>query len=210
MINKDLDKEIKKFVRWSRKVGYYGLAKCSSGNLSHRLNDSTILVTETRSWLSELKPKQVIQFDPIERKVIQGGKPTGELPLHLAIFAQNPEVSTVLHFQSPAATALACWQVNEINYNVIIEVPIYIGSIAHIPYIMPGSEELAIAVAGASISAGIIQLQNHGQVAVGKNYKDAFQKAVFFELACNIIISGNKEMNYLSPEQINMLSNYRK
>lgn len=210
MINKDLDNEIEKFVHWARKVGNYGLVKCSSGNLSHRLKDGTLLVSETRSWLNELKPKQVVHFEPIERIVIQGGKPTGELPLHLAIFTQNTEVNTVLHFQSPAATALACRQLIEINYNVIIEVPIYIGNVAHVPYIMPGSEELAHAVAEASILAGIIQLQNHGQVAIGKNYKDAFQKAVFFELACNIILHGDKELNYLLPEQINMLSNYRK
>ena len=32
-------------------------------------------------------------------------------------------------------------------------------------------------------------LKNHGLVTVGKNFDDAIQKAVFFELACRILLT---------------------
>jgi ribulose-5-phosphate 4-epimerase/fuculose-1-phosphate aldolase len=32
-------------------------------------------------------------------------------------------------------------------------------------------------------------LKNHGLVSVGKDFNDAIQKAVFFEMACRIILT---------------------
>ena len=33
-------------------------------------------------------------------------------------------------------------------------------------------------------------LRNHGQVVVGKSLDDAIQRAVFFELACTVLVLG--------------------
>lgn len=204
-----LDTQIKKFVKWSRKVGKYNLVKCSSGNLSHRLDDHHILVSQSRSWLGELDENEVVIVKLPEGDVIHGGKPTGELPLHIHTLIENPSIHTVLHFQSPAATALACRSEKIENYNVIIEVPIYVGKVATLPFIMPGSLELAKAVAQASKSAGIIQLSNHGQIATGRSYKEAFQKAVFFELSCSVILKNQGNISLLNDESIKNLNGYR-
>lgn len=204
-----LDKELGKFVKWARRAGKYNLASCSSGNLSHRPDENTILVSRSRSWLSNLKTDEVVVINSVNGEILTGGKPTGELPLHLAVLNSNPGINTVLHFQSPCATALACRKSQPVDYNVIIEVPIYIGNIVHVPYIMPGSQQLGEAVANAFTSAGIVQLQNHGQVVTGKNYREAIQKAVFFELACRIILSNNTDIRVLQQDQISKLTGYR-
>ena len=61
-------------------------------------------------------------------------------------------------------------------------------------YLPPGSQELAEAVTGA-FADGTTQmaiLKNHGLVTVGKDFDDAIQKAVFFELACRILLTNSK------------------
>lgn len=204
-----LEKEVKKFVKWARRAGKYNLVSCSSGNLSHRIDDNTILISQSRSWLGNLKESNVVVLNFKDGEILSGKRPTGELPLHLAILNSNVELNTVLHFQSPAATALACRKAAPLNYDVIIEMPIYIGKVVHIPFLMPGSTELGEAVAEALQSAGIVQLQNHGQVVAGRNYREAIQKAVFFELACSILIKNNSDILPLINDSIIKLGGYR-
>lgn len=204
-----LVEERKRFAYWARKAGKYDLARCSSGNLSHRLNDDTLLVSESRSWLSNLRANQVTLINLIDNSVVEGKKPSGELPLHLAVMSNRKDVKTILHCQSPAATTLACQNINHIDYNVIIEIPIYIGNIKHVPFIMPGSQALADAVANASKEADIIQMTNHGQVIIGNDYEEVIQKAVFFELACNIILNNRLNHISLNSQNIDVLKNYR-
>ncbi len=204
----DLQIQLKKFAKWAQKAGKYGLVKCSSGNLSHRLKDGNLLVSESRSWLGELKNDQITLIDGLYGTTIKGNKPTGELPLHLAIMKRNLNVNTILHCQSPAATALSCMD-KAVDYNVIIEVPIYIGNIIHIPFIMPGSLELADQVAEASMNATVIQMQNHGQVVIGAGYREVIQRAVFFELACSIILQLKSQHTTLSSQNIEHLKGYR-
>lgn len=198
---------LKEFRDTARAVGKYGIATCSSGNLSHLTSTGEILVSQSKSWLSDLKYNQIVVLNE-NHEIIKGEKPTGELPLHLAIYRENKTINTVLHCQSPYATTLACMNQIDIDYNAIIEVPIYIGKVATVPFIMPGSVELADAVSKESTKACVIQLSNHGQVICGKSYRDVLQKAVFFELACKIIIGTDLKHKPLTQEHIIQLQDY--
>ncbi|HLN53404.1 MAG TPA: class II aldolase/adducin family protein [Lentimicrobium sp.] len=201
--------QYRKFVKWANRIGNAGLIECSSGNLSHRIDAESILVSESRRWLSKIKATQIVKIALEDGAILSGNKPTGELPLHLAVLRRNPKINTVLHCQSPAATALACRNPEIVNYNVIIEVPIYIGTVTHLPFIMPGSQELGDAVSAASMKSSVIQLMNHGQVITGKSYKEVYQKAVFFEMACKIILFNSDQYNTLTFEQCEVLKGYR-
>ncbi|MDL2326697.1 class II aldolase/adducin family protein, partial [Bacteroidales bacterium OttesenSCG-928-A14] len=108
------------------------------------------------------------------------------------------------------ATAVSCMKRKPENFNVIAEVPCYCGKeIAVIPYYRPGSPELAKAVAAALKDHDTALLTNHGQVVCGKNFDDAFQKAVFFELACGIIIrNGIGNYTTLSEKEVEDLEVY--
>lgn len=209
MIEAGLLQQLKQFAYWARQAGKYNLAKCSSGNMSQRLDDGTILISESRAWLSNLKLSQIAHVNLSDRKANNQKVPSGELPLHLSILHARTDVNTILHCQSESATALACRDEIITDYNIIIEVPIYIGNVRHLPFLMPGSEDLAQAVAKASMEADLIQLQNHGQVVMGKNYEEVIQKAVFFELACALILKNSAKYSSIKPDDLNMLSNYR-
>ena len=73
------------------------------------------------------------------------------------------------------------------------EIPFYIGPVARIPYVLPGSKELAQAVTDAMRAHDMVVMGNHGQVTVARDVDHAIQNAEFFELASEIILrSGDR------------------
>jgi ribulose-5-phosphate 4-epimerase/fuculose-1-phosphate aldolase len=88
---------------------------------------------------------------------------------------------------------------------VIPEIPYYIGPVAWVPYLAPGSHQLASAVTSAMKKHDLAILRNHGLVAVGKTFDEVITKAVFFELACKIILHAGQQLQVLSKEAITEL-----
>lgn len=201
--------QISEFVFWAGEAGKYGLVKCSSGNLSQRIAGQQVLISASGSWLPAINAAEVVLVDTAGNYADGQPKPSGEYRLHLGILNTRKDVNTVLHFQSPYATALACRK-HPPDYNVIIEVPVYIGNVVTLPFIQPGSQELAAAVARAAATADLIQLSNHGQVVCGRDYKEVMQKAVFFELACSVIINAGNDLHHIPVEEQLKLSEYTK
>ncbi len=107
------------------------------------------------------------------------------------------------------ATTLACYKKNDLNYYVIPEIPYYLGPIATIPYILPGSEELAKTVVANMQEHDMVIMGNHGQVTVARDFNQVIQNAVFFELACEIILRGGSSVNPLDETSINELLTMR-
>ena len=112
-----------------------------------------------------------------------------EAGFHLGTMRKRPEVGCVLHFQSPCATVVACMKDKPKDFNVTLEGPLYVGrEIPVVPFLPPGSDELAAAVVEALADHDIVLMSNHGQAACGKDFRDTLRRAVFFEMACRIIV----------------------
>ena len=183
---------LKEFVDTCRETGRRGLVRCSSGNMSCRLDEQRFLATASRSWMESLSEDEVAVCRIADGEVIEGPKPTVEVEFHAGILRTRPDINVVLHFQTTYATALACRATENINYFVIPEIPFYIGPVAGVPYLTPGSAKLAEAVTEAMRDHDMAVMANHGQVTVAKDYACAIQNAEFFELACQIIVlNGN-------------------
>ncbi|MBN1124347.1 MAG: class II aldolase/adducin family protein [Sedimentisphaerales bacterium] len=198
--------KMKAFVEACHKVGRYGLVQCSSGNLSWRIGDGLALLSASRSWLPELTEQQVSICRIETNEWFNDVKPTCETVFHLGILKQRLDQNIVLHFQSPYATAIACGEPTDYDFNVIIEVPVYIGIPAIVEYLPPGSPELAQATIDAMREHDMIILRNHGLVTVGRDFNDAIQKATFFELACQILLL-QRQYALIPPEAIAWLRN---
>jgi ribulose-5-phosphate 4-epimerase/fuculose-1-phosphate aldolase len=198
------------FVAQARRVGAAGLTLCSSGNLSWRVADDEALVSSTGSWLPELTADKVTLCRISDGAVLDGLKPSMESSFHLGVMRARPDVGVVLHFQSTYATAVACMKKKPANFNVTAEVPCYLGrEIPVLPYFRPGSPELAAAVTEAMRTHDCVLLANHGQVVCGRDFDDAFQKAMFFEMACGIIVNaGADNYNTLTDAEIDDLDKY--
>jgi ribulose-5-phosphate 4-epimerase/fuculose-1-phosphate aldolase len=182
-----------------RAAGEYGLMKCSSGNMSWRVDAERMLVTATRTWLADIRPNQIAVLRIRDGKLLNDQHPSVESGFHAGVLRVRPDMNVVLHFQSPFATTLACRQdLERVNFFSIPEVPYYIGPVAVLPYILPGSEPLARAVIPVMAKHDMVVLRNHGMVTVGADFNDAIQKAVFFELACEVIVRAGTKLRPLT------------
>ena len=188
------NEHIQQFLAQAHRVGDAKLTICSSGNLSLRLpelsGDSGLaLLSATGSWLEELREDQVALCRISNGTPLNGVHPTMEAGFHLGTMRKRPEVGCVLHFQSPYATVVACMKDKPRDFNVTLEGPLYVGrEVPVVPFLPPGSPELAAAVVEALTAHDIVLMSNHGQVACGPDFPDTFRRAVFFEMACRIIV----------------------
>lgn len=207
MITKE---HIAKFIEQAHRVGKERLQLCSSGNLSWRVEGNTALVSGTGSWLPRLAEENVAVCDISTGLRIDGPKPSMESVFHLGVLRGRKDMNVVLHFQSEYATIVSCMKKKPENFNVVAEVPCYCGrEIPVIPYFRPGSKELADAVTNALKEHDCVLMSKHGQAVCGKDFDDAFQKAVFFEFACGIIVrAGEGNYQTLSEEEIRDLEVY--
>ena len=199
---------IEKFVHLAHKVAAMGLVRCSSGNLSWRVDDEHVLLSGTKTWLSELTCGQVAIVRLSDGGGVNDVTPSVESRFHLGILRNRPEKRCVLHFQSPAATTLACRPAPWADLNVILEMPYYVGPVSAVPFHLPGSGELAEAVIRAADESDMVVLANHGQVTVGTTPRDAIQQAAFFELACEIVLRNGPNCRPIDPQHVKTLRSF--
>ncbi len=193
------------FVNACRQAAECGLMRCSSGNLSMRVDGERMLVKASRSWMARATPDDVSLCRISDGSLLAGRKPSVEIGFHAGILRTRSDVNVVMHFQSPCATVLACRKPERFNYCVIPEIPFYVGHVAHVPYLMPGSAELARAVTEAMFEHDLVVLGNHGQVTVARDFDHAIQNAMFFELASEIIVRSGDRATPLPEKEVESL-----
>lgn len=202
------EKEVELFVVQAHRYSEAKLMLCSSGNLSWRIGDKA-LVSGTGTWLSALTAEQVAMCDIGSGKAENGVRPSMESVFHLGILRERPEVNVVLHFQSEYATVVACMKQKPEDFNVTLEVPYRVGEIAVIPYYRPGSRELAEAVIEAMRVRDAVLMSNHGQVVCGKSFDEVLERALFFEMACRIIVQSGGGYEVLGKKDVEDLRELR-
>ena len=127
----------------------------------------------------------------------------------LGVLRERPDCDVVLHFQSKYATVVSCMTETPKDFNVTAEVPCHVGrEIPVIPYFRPGSPELAEAVKAALKDHNSALMLKHGQVVCGKTFDEVFERAMFFEMACRIIVLSGGKYNTLTNEEIDDLESY--
>jgi ribulose-5-phosphate 4-epimerase/fuculose-1-phosphate aldolase len=166
------------------------------------VDKEVMLITAANSWMANISKEQVVLCRIADGAALNGGRASIEIGIHSRILRLRPDVNVVLHFQSPNATALACSRLEIKDLFVIPEVPYYIGQVAVIPYLSPGSNELAKAVSTAMKECNLAVLRNHGQVIVGRDFDEVIQGAIFFEFASGILLRTGREVQTIPKEEV--------
>ena len=202
------EEQIQQFIAQAHRCGDARLTICSSGNLSWRIGDQA-LVSGTGSWVPSLKRENVAVCNLAGGTAGSGLKPSMESGFRLSFLRGGGDGDVMFHFQSEYATVVSCMKNRPTNFNVTAEIPCHVGSeIPLIPYYRPGSKELAAAVVAAMRDHNSILLAKHGQVVCGKDFDEVFERAMFFEMACRIIIQSGGAYEVLSPAEIDDLEVY--
>lgn len=153
----------------------------TSGNISIRVGE-LIAVTPTGIDYDSLMPEMISVVD-LGGRHLDGGAPTSEVPLHLALYRRG-DVRAVVHTHSVHATAasLLVDHVPPIHYLLAL----FGGAVRTAPYARFGTVQLADAVLGALGDGFGCLLANHGAVVVGGNLSAAYERAVQLEWLCQV------------------------
>ena len=147
-----------------------GLTSGSTGNISARLSDGTILMTPTGSSMGFLDPARISHLSN-ELTLLSGDQPTKEIPLHSAFYDTRAETGAVVHLHSCHSVALSMMPDTDPN-DVIPPLTPYpimrLGQVKLLPFFMPGDPAMGDAVRGLAGKRSAVLLANHGPVVAGK------------------------------------------
>jgi ribulose-5-phosphate 4-epimerase/fuculose-1-phosphate aldolase len=160
---------------FARSLFERGLTHGSSGNISARLDDGSLLMTPTDASLGFLDPARLSRFDPSGRH-IDGDKPTKEAPLHRALYETRTASGAVVHLHSTHSVAVS--MLPEIDPASVLPAmtPYYVmrvGDTALVPYHRPGDPAVADAIRGLAGRYASVLLANHGPVVAGESLSAA-------------------------------------
>ena len=151
----------------------------STGNISARTSDGGLLVSPTGTSFGRLDPGRLSRFDA-QGMLIDGDKPTKEMPLHSAFYDTRSSAGAVVHLHSCHSVALSMMPDVDAD-NFLPPLTPYgimkLGQVKLLPFFMPGDPAMGDAVRGLAGKRSAVMLANHGPVVAGKD----------IEAACNAI-----------------------
>ncbi|MGH3647071.1 MAG: class II aldolase/adducin family protein [Micromonosporaceae bacterium] len=187
-------------VRYSQRLVPDGLVVSTSGNLSVRAGD-LVAVTPSGLEYDQLTPDLVCVCD-LDGNQIEGPlKPTSEMPMHLAVYANTP-YTAVVHTHSTAATAVSTLtdELPSIHYLM----GLFGGAVRVTEYARFGTRQLADNMVKALDNRKGCILGNHGTVTVGGNLHQAYTLNLYLEWLCEVWLRARAvgSPRLLSPEEI--------
>ena len=152
-----------------------GLTSGSTGNISARLSDGTVLMTPTGSSMGFLDPARISHLSA-DLVLLSGDAPTKEIPLHTAFYDTRSETGAVVHLHSCHSVALSMMPDTDPE-DVIPALTPYpimrLGRVKLLPFFLPGDPEMGAAVRGLAGKRSAVLLANHGPVVAGKDLEAA-------------------------------------
>ncbi|HDI00663.1 MAG: L-ribulose-5-phosphate 4-epimerase [Candidatus Latescibacterota bacterium] len=199
-----LDELKEEVCRRNRELSLYGLVAWTSGNLSGRDPETGLVVIKPSGVLyEEMEPEDMVVVD-MDGRVVEGRlRPSVDLPHHLFLYRNLPDVGGMAHTHSPYATSFAA---------LGRPIPVYLTSIADlfggpIPcarFATNLGDDIGRAILEAKGRGPAVLLKNHGVWTFGRNPKEALRAAVMVEevaKTCHLaLLLGRPEE--LPPEEV--------
>lgn len=185
-----------------------GLTCGSSGNISARLSDGTVLVTPTGRAMGFLDPAQISHLDT-DFRLLSGDPPTKETPLHSAFYETRQGTGAVVHLHSTHAVALSMLPETDPD-NVLPPLTPYtimrVGKVRLLPFFLPGDPAMGEALRGLAGKRSAVLLANHGPVVAGKDiWATAFAMEELEESAKLAVLTRGMGPQHLSSSHIQQI-----
>jgi L-ribulose-5-phosphate 4-epimerase len=189
-----------------------GLMTATGGNVSAVAGEEgTIWITPSRMYKGGLTERDLVRIDR-NCNVLEGERPPSvEWQMHFASYAARPGTTGAVHTHAPIATAFG---ITNQKFPPINTDAVFLRDTVTVPWIMPGSKELADAVGQALEKSRGCILQNHGLMTVGKDLRDAATRAMILEETAKIVLYMKQfggDVSLIPPdwvEQLAQLANF--
>ncbi len=185
-MNEDYDLRVE-LIRVVDELYAQQLVTATGGNVSVRLPECDELwITPSAVFKGELLPEQLARIDldgrPLES---DGPAPSSELLMHCAALRARPDDRAVVHAHAAHATILANTGLPFLPVN---SEAAFFDELPRIPFVMPGTQELADAVATALRESPAVLMVNHGLLVTAPTLRKAADRVEVIERASEIIL----------------------
>ena len=181
-----------------------GYAFGSTGNLSVRAGER-VWITPTGKSLRGLAADELAEVD-LQGVSQNENRPSKELPVHLGIYQQRQDAQAIVHLHSLHAVALSCLESLNPAEPLPALTPYYfmrVAPLAVIPYLRPGSVQLAAEVEAAATLHNSMLLRNHGLITIGSTLDEAVDRAEELEQTARLyFMLRSEQVRHLTPEEI--------
>ncbi len=182
-----------------------GVITATGGNISVRVpgTESEVWITPSRLFKGDLRPELMVRINLSGESLVPGARsPSSEWCMHTRILERKKDAKAVIHAHAPNATILAnCG----LPFLPISTEAAFFGNIPRVPFLMPGTPELADAVAQAMDGEWAVLMINHGIIVAGRNLRRAADMVEIIERSAEVILgcyAVGKEPPVLPPDAV--------
>tara|TARA_B100001123_G_scaffold44868_1_gene45966 strand:- start:9945 stop:10820 length:876 start_codon:yes stop_codon:yes gene_type:complete len=197
-------------VEVGRRLHSRAYVASNDGNISVRLSEDRLLTTPKGVSKGFMSPDMIVMTDLRGEKISGDRNPSSELPMHLAVYQNRPEIKAVVHAHPPVSTGFAVAGI-PLDRAVLAEVVTTLGSIPIADYGTPSTPELADAVSKYIKAHDGLLLANHGALTIAGELFAAYYKMETIEHFARISLAarllGGERM--LSRDEVMRLQDLR-
>ena len=201
--------EIKKEIcEIGKRIYNRGMVAANDGNISVKISDNEFLCTPTGVSKGFMTPDYICKVDK-DGNVLQANgsfKPSSEIKMHMRVYAQRPDVKSVVHAHPVYATSFAIAGI-PLTQPIMPEAVIALGCVPIAEYGTPSTTEIPDAVEKYLQHYDAVLLENHGALTYSDSLLAAYHKMESVEFYAELLfkakqLGGPKELSQEQAEKL--------